>query len=86
MKYWWVNHKKTYSQEVSGGYLWSPKAQKNGQRSHFYDNMMRAHPGDLIFSYANTKIRDVGIVRSEAIEAPKPQEFGTAGEDWSESR
>jgi putative restriction endonuclease len=83
MKYWWVNHKKTYSQEVSGGYLWSPKAQKNGQSSHFYDNMTRAQPGDLVFSYANAKIHDVGIIRSEAINAPKPQEFGAAGDDWS---
>ena len=24
-KYWWVNHKKTFKQEISGGYIWSPK-------------------------------------------------------------
>ena len=24
-KYWWVNQNKTYKEEVSGGYMWSPK-------------------------------------------------------------
>jgi hypothetical protein len=25
MRFWWVNHKQTYRQEIGGGYIWSPK-------------------------------------------------------------
>src|SRR5687767_7224475 len=28
--YWWVNHKQTHKEELSGGYIWSPKKNKNG--------------------------------------------------------
>jgi len=28
MRFWWVNHKQTYKQEVGDGYLWSPKTKK----------------------------------------------------------
>jgi hypothetical protein len=45
--------------------------------------MTRTKPGDLVFSYANAEIRDVGVISSEAVETPKPYEFGTAGNDWS---
>jgi hypothetical protein len=30
MRYWWVNQNQTYAQEISGGYLWSPK--RKGER------------------------------------------------------
>src|ERR1035441_129479 len=28
MRYWWVNQNQTFRQEQDGGYLWSPKAQR----------------------------------------------------------
>jgi putative restriction endonuclease len=84
MKTWWVNHKQTQRQEIGGGYLWSPKAEANGNKSHFYDNMRIARPGDVVLSYANGKIDYVGFVSDDAISAPKPQEFGTTGEYWSD--
>jgi hypothetical protein len=46
--------------------------------------MCRAQPGDLIVSYAAGEIRYVGMVADVAITAPKPQEFGTTGEYWSD--
>src|SRR3546814_4858079 len=33
MRYWWVNQNQTYRHEVPGGYLWSPKRNRNGGRS-----------------------------------------------------
>lgn len=83
MKYWWVNHKQTQRQEISGGYLWSPKKEASGNKSHFYDNMRRAEPGDIVLSYANGKIEYFGVVSDNAISAPKPEEFGSTGEYWS---
>jgi putative restriction endonuclease len=82
-RYWWVNHKQTVWQEVEGGYLWSPKTEANGARSQFYENMREATPGDSVLSFANAKISFVGVVSDYAISAPKPDEFGTTGTNWS---
>lgn len=75
MHYWWVNHRKTYKQEIGGGYIWSPKKNANGHRNQFYENMKSALVGDIVFSYANGKISDVGIVQEKAISCPKPKEL-----------
>jgi putative restriction endonuclease len=86
MKYWWVNHKQTARQEISGGYLWSPKTEANGARSQFYDNMREAAPGDVVVSYANGLVGHAGIVTEFAVTAPMPSSFGTGtywrGEGW----
>lgn len=84
MRYWWVNQKQTFRHEVGGGYLWSPKRNSRGYRNPFYEFMREVSPGDLILSYAFREIRALGVARSYAYEAPKPQEFGTAGAYWSD--
>lgn len=83
IQYWWVNHKQTSRQEVEGRYLWSPKVEKGGKRSQFYDNMRDASPGDLVLSYADGIVRWVGRVSDFAFTAPKPTEYGTTGEYWN---
>lgn len=82
-RYWWVNQNKTYRQERAGGYLWSPKRKSNGARNPFYDFMRVVAPGDVVLSFAQTRILSYGIVLSHCYEAPKPAEFGRVGEDWS---
>jgi putative restriction endonuclease len=84
MAYWWVNHKQTYRQETDGGYIWSPKANANGARNVSYDNLTRCQRGDVVFSYANGRISQIGLVETAAVTAPKPPEFGTAGDNWSQ--
>jgi putative restriction endonuclease len=81
--FWWVNQNKTYRQETKGGYLWSPKRKRDGARNPFYDHMRLVVPGDIILSFAETRIPAVGIAISHCYEAPKPTEFGKAGDDWS---
>jgi hypothetical protein len=81
MRYWWVNQNQTYRHEVRGGYLWSPKRKKTGINP-FYEFMREVSPGDLILSYAHTRISAFGVARSYAYEAPKPEEFGSAGRNW----
>jgi len=83
VQYWWVNHKQTIRQEIEGQYLWSPKVEANGARSEFYNNMRRASPGDIVLSYADQKVRFLGRIAEFAFTAPKPEEFGTAGEYWN---
>jgi hypothetical protein len=79
-----VNHKQTYRQETDGGYIWSPKANANGARNVTYDNLSRCQRGDVVFSYANGRISQLGLVETSAITATKPPEFGSAGENWSQ--
>jgi putative restriction endonuclease len=82
MRYWWVNQNQTYRHEFQGGYLWSPKRNANGARNPFYESMREVAPGDLIFSFMDTRILAVGIAQSYCWESPKPEEFGTAGQNW----
>jgi hypothetical protein len=81
MKFWWVNHSQTFDEEVGSGFLWSPKTTQVG-KSHFYDNMTRLQPGDIVFSYADTQIRAIGMVLSQHETAPKP--FSQKGANWSD--
>jgi hypothetical protein len=79
VRYWWVNQNQTYRQEIGGGYLWSPKRKTNDQRNPFYESMREVAPGDIIFSFVDTRITALGIARSYCYESPKPTEFGSAG-------
>lgn len=80
-RWWWVNHSPTARREIAGGYLWSPRTERNGARSPFYDNMRRAGPGDLMLSYAAGRIRQVGRVVDFAFAATEP-EGGEGREGW----
>lgn len=82
MAYWWVNHKQTRDHEVSGGFLWSPYRNTNGAFNQTYENMKLVRPGDIVFSYAHSRVGAVGRVTVAASPSPKP-EFGTVGEYWS---
>src|SRR3979411_1464360 len=70
MRYWWVNQNQTYRHEVPGRYLWSPKRKANGQANAFYDFMREVAPGDVVLSFADTRIKAIGIACSNAYEAP----------------
>ena len=84
MRYWWVNQNQTFRQEIDGGYLWSPKRNKNGHRNPFYEFMREVAPGDIVFSFCDTRIPAIGIVSGYCRESPKPEEFGATGTNWSQ--
>lgn len=84
MDHWWVNQNQTYKHEVRGGYMWSPKTNANGARNPFYDNMTKVRPGDIVFSFYDTAISAIGVVAGDCETAPKPTEFGSAGEYWQD--
>ena len=84
MRFWWVNQNQTYRQEIAGGYLWSPKRNANGARNPFYEFMREVTPGDLVFSFVDTRIAALGIVASYCYESPKPAEFGGVGLNWDD--
>jgi hypothetical protein len=82
MRYWWVNQNQTFRQETAGGYLWSPKRNANGARNPFYESMREVAPGDLIFSFVDTRVAAFGVASSYCWECPKPTEFGSTGQNW----
>jgi hypothetical protein len=88
MRYWWFNQNQTYRHEVQGGYLWSPKRNANGARNPFYESMREVAPGDLIFSFAETRILVVGVAQSYCWKSPKPEElvFAEGGNSPKELR
>ena len=79
-----MNQNQTYNHEVGGGYLWSPKKNSNNARNQFYDNMVEVQPGDLIFSFADTFIKAIGVATSRGYSSTKPKVFGQTGEYWSD--
>ena len=78
-----MNQNQTYRHEVPGGYLWSPIKNAHGGRNPFYDTMREVRPGDLVFSFADTYIKAIGIATSAAEPSVKP-DFGSAGSNWSD--
>jgi hypothetical protein len=81
-RYWWVNQNQTFEEEATAGVMWSPQTNKDGTRSPYYENMRLIKRGDIIFSYAGTIIRAVGIAVREAYESTKPESFGNKGSNW----
>lgn len=79
---WWVNQNQTYAEEISGGFLWSPKTKSNGHRNQFYDYMTEVRPGDIVLSFSDTLIKAIGIATGGADSKPKPA-FDKAGGNWS---
>jgi hypothetical protein len=83
MNYWWVNQGQTFREEISGGYIWSPTANRDKSRNQTYLTLREVAPGDLIFSYANGKIAALGIASDRYVEAERPVAFGKSGEQWA---
>lgn len=69
---WWVNHRQNFRQEYTGGYLWSPKCNRNGSANESYANMTRVRGGDSVLSCVAGELRAVGVVLAGAREATKP--------------
>jgi putative restriction endonuclease len=75
MRYWWVNQNQTLRQEVEGGYLWSPKRNKNGHRNPFYEFMREVSPGDIVFSSTYSWFMSVSGQGARRILQPQPSVF-----------
>ena len=82
MAFWWVNHKQTFKMELENGYIWSPTRKKNGGQNQTYLNLTRTSIGDVIFSYADGKIKAIGKTVGRCEESPLPEEFGHVGQQW----
>jgi len=82
-QYWWVSQNQTYKHEVPGNFMWSPKTNSRGGRVPSYDFMEEMKIGDVVFSFADTYVKAIGIVTNPAQSSVKP-DFGNAGSNWSD--
>jgi len=62
--------------------MWSPKTKVNGDRNKFYDYMTETQVGDVVFSFAKTKISFIGIVTGHTSSSSKPIEFND-NDSWN---
>ncbi|HET9328897.1 MAG TPA: HNH endonuclease [Steroidobacteraceae bacterium] len=67
---WGANHGKDFRPEIEGGYLWCAKG--GGRGSVVLDNMARAAPGEVVFSFAEGRVGAVGLVSERQRAAPAP--------------
>ncbi|MGE7942257.1 DUF3883 domain-containing protein [Lysinibacillus xylanilyticus] len=70
-----VMQNATHEEEVSGGYMWSPQKNKNGNSNHAYERMATIKAGNKIYSCFDQAIRAVGIATSDCYIAEQPHEL-----------
>jgi hypothetical protein len=46
--------------------------------------MLDVRPGDIVFSFAGSLIKAIGVATSSGYSSTKPKAFGTAGDYWAE--
>lgn len=74
LSYWWVNQGSTYEYERTGGYIWAPQKTSGGKVLSFHTRLRDLRKGDIIFHYANGKLRATSEVVEETIEATPPSD------------
>ena len=80
--YWWVSQNRTYHEEVNGDFMWSPQTNIDGRRNPNYEFMRQVASGDVVFSFTESQIKAIGIVKQHAVSSPKPTTFGSRGSYW----
>ncbi|AVC42745.1 HNH endonuclease [Achromobacter xylosoxidans] len=80
-RYWWVSHNQMHQNELDGGYIWCPQTTTDGGKRETWTNVSRVRKGDMIFSYAKTKIQAIGVATANAEEASAPEGYHS----WNDS-
>jgi hypothetical protein len=75
LAYWWVNQGRTYAAERRAGILWAPTAMADGGTRSYWTAMTELAAGDLVFHFADQRIRAVSRVRAPARSQPRPYEL-----------
>lgn len=72
MKYFFVFQNKSYKEEKAGGFLWAPKANKDGQTFHHWTSMTKVEQGDVIFNSFNGELLSIILAKANYKEELKP--------------
>jgi MoxR-like ATPase len=80
---WWVNQGGSYRRARDGGHIWAPERNKAGTELAHWSAMRYLRQGDRVLHYANTEIRALGRVVSEATRSGRPDEV--ADQAWGDT-
>lgn len=72
MAFWIVFQGSSWKRAKQGGHLWAPHSNEAGQTLHYWRNMARVEPGDLIFAGVDKAIRALAQAPSKAYDADSP--------------
>lgn len=78
--YFYVYQNKTFIEECSGSFLWSPKYAKGYAHNAGYDTMKLVQPGDIILHSYHGEIAAIGVAKSACYSSPRPSK---AFSEWS---
>ncbi|MGF6947888.1 putative restriction endonuclease [Neobacillus sp. B4I6] len=72
MNYFLVFQNKSYKEERTGGYLWAPQKNENGQTFHHWTDMKIIQKTNIIFNSYNGKLVSVLIAKENCKEHERP--------------
>jgi putative restriction endonuclease len=75
MNYFLVFQNKSFKEERSGGYLWSPQVNEKGQTFHHWTDMKNVKKGDVIFNSYNGEMVSVLFVKEDYFEHDRPNDL-----------
>ncbi len=75
MSVFYVYQGDTYKLEKAGGYVWSPKLTKSGQKNAGYLKMTEVKKNDFILHNCNGKVVALSIAKSDCYDANIPLEL-----------
>ena len=45
--------------------MWSPRLNAKGVRNQFYENMRTVRPGNVVFSFCDSRLKAIGLARGQ---------------------
>jgi len=66
MRFWWVNQGDSFEEARKLGALWAPLEDKAGHKQPSWETLDEVQVGDLVFHYANKKVRGISSAISSS--------------------
>lgn len=78
MSVYYVFQGETYTEERTGGYVWSPQLDNRGGKNAGYAMMTNIRKGDFILHNSNGRIMAISVAKGDCYEAEQPHELAIA--------
>lgn len=82
MSVFYVYQGSTFNEEFKGGFVWSPKLNKNGGENRGFSTMTKIKKGDFIIHHCNGEIRAISLAKTDCYDSNKPSYKVGAGNSW----
>lgn len=82
MSVFYVYQGSTFNEEFEGGFVWSPKLNKNGGKNKGFSTMTKIKKGDFILHHCNGEIRAISLAKTDCYDSNKPSYKTGTGNSW----